>query len=614
MNNKDIIWWKILDTLSFPYFLTYQTCSILCKSVKILLIFYWLNFLRVSDSFFSVYLISGIFGICSICINRRSKYDRLQLIFAGSMSVLFSLGVILANWHVFHDLNSKADGVAALFFLLLTYLSLLIAGYSIAFNSILLTAEYLKHFVWTPVHRTAKQIALFAAISMALFCTIDLLTLFLCDYPGALTPDSLWQMNQVAGGAYNNHHPFWHTMLIKGCVSIGLNIFHDINAAVALYSVFQIFLMSLCFTYALTTLYEMGIPTWSAVLSMAFCALMPYNIIFSFTMWKDILFGCMTLFFIVALFRVIYNIGNFRFNIVSLLYGGLDICLLRSNGLFAFVLSVIVFAVLFKKKYIKITALFILIIVISFVMTRPVLKAMNVPQPSVAESLSIPLQQIAKVITDGNELTPQQNELLGKVMDLSAVPTTYANWLADPMKNLVGRSGNQEYLVQNKFEYFKVWLEIGLRYPAEYVEAWIDQTRGFWHGGYTRFPWDLWSIGENSLGINLKINSYSAAELRNSYLNLFGYNEAFRPFWSIGFNFWILMLFFICNVINRRKTEIFMAVPAIAVSLSLMIATPLYYEFRYAYATFTCLPFIVLCSVYAFNNRRRTVLENKTES
>ena len=591
-----------------------KTYCIPFKFAQILLIFYWLNFLRVSDSFFSVYLICGIFGICSICQGKRKEYGLWNIVFVKIMSALFSLGVILANWRVFHDLNIKADGTLSVFFLGLTYLSLFIAGYSIAFNSIIFSADRLLHFSWTPHRRTGIQIAVFAVISITIFCTIDLLTLFLCDYPGALTPDSLWQMNQVTGGGYNNHHPFWHTMLIKGCVSIGLNIFHDINAAIALYSVFQIFLLSVCFTYALTTLYEMGVHVLVASLSLVFCAFMPYNIIYSFTMWKDILFGGMTLVFIVAVYRVIYNIGNLRFNIVSLLYGGIGMCLLRSNGLFAFVLSVIVFALFFKRKYIRITGLFLGIIVISFIMSHPVLKAMNVAQPAFTESLSIPLQQIAKVVTDGRELSLEQKEMLGKVMDLSAVPHTYKNWLADPMKNLVGRSGNQEYLVQHKFEYFKVWLEIGLRYPAEYIEAWIDQTRGFWHGGYTRFPWDLWSIGENSLGINLKINSYSAAELRNSYLNLFGYNETFRPFWSIGFNFWILMLFFICNIINRRKTEAFMAVPAIAVSLSLMIATPLYYEFRYAYATFTCLPFIALCSVYAFNNRRRTVLENRTES
>ena len=584
------------------------------KLAQILFVFYWLNFLRISDSFFSVYLISGIFGICSICQGKRKECGGWKIVFVNVMSALFSLGVILANWHFFHDLNIKGDGTLSVFSLGLTYLSLFTAGYSVAFNSIIFTADRLLQFRWTPQRRTGKQIAAFAVISMTLFCTIDLLTLFLCDYPGALTPDSLWQMNQVIGGGYNNHHPFWHTMLIKGCVSVGLNIFHDINAAIALYSVFQVFLLSLCFTYALTTLYEMGVPALAAALTLVFCAFMPFNIIYSFTMWKDILFGGMTLVFIVAVYRVIHNIGNLRFNIVSLLYGGIGMCLLRSNGLFAFVLSAIVFALFFKKKYIRITDLFLGIIVISFIMSHPVLKAMNVAQPAFTESLSIPLQQIAKVITDGKELTEEQKKLLGKVMDLSAVPRTYTNWLSDPMKNLVVRSGKLDYLVQHQLDYFKVWLEIGLRYPAEYIEAWIDQTRGFWHGGYTRFPWDLWSIGENSLGINLTIHSYSAAEFRNSYLNLFGNNETFRPFWSIGFNFWILMLFFICNIINRRKTETFIAVPAIAVTISLMVATPLYYEFRYAYAVFTCLPFIALCSVYAINNRRRTALENRTES
>lgn len=34
-----------------------------CKFIQILLVFYWLSFLPVSDSYYSVYLVCGIFGL-----------------------------------------------------------------------------------------------------------------------------------------------------------------------------------------------------------------------------------------------------------------------------------------------------------------------------------------------------------------------------------------------------------------------------------------------------------------------------------------------------------------------------------------------------------------------
>ena len=47
--------------------------------------------------------------------------------------------------------------------------------------------------------------------------------LFLAAYPGILTNDSISQMQQLLSNSnYSNHAPFYHTMLIKGCVSIGL--------------------------------------------------------------------------------------------------------------------------------------------------------------------------------------------------------------------------------------------------------------------------------------------------------------------------------------------------------------------------------------------------------
>ena len=49
---------------------------------------------------------------------------------------------------------------------------------------------------------------------------------FLAYFPGILSNDSVWQMDQILGiRPLSNHHPFTHTMIIKLFYSIGYAIF-----------------------------------------------------------------------------------------------------------------------------------------------------------------------------------------------------------------------------------------------------------------------------------------------------------------------------------------------------------------------------------------------------
>lgn len=134
--------------------------------------------------------------------------------------------------------------------------------------------------------------------------------MYFCNFPGTLSQDSINQMDQIANNVYSNHHPFWHTMLIKLWGDLGLHVFKTINAAVALYSIFQIVTMAICFSFALITIYQIGVPDWISILTLVWYAAMPYNIMYSFTMWKDVLFGGVTLMFIVSIYRVLNGMGS----------------------------------------------------------------------------------------------------------------------------------------------------------------------------------------------------------------------------------------------------------------------------------------------------------------
>lgn len=126
-----------------------------------------------------------------------------------------------------------------------------------------------------------------------------------------------------------------------------------------------------------------------------------------------------------------------------LIVSSTGMCLLRSNGWVAFLLSVIVFAVLLGKGQRKLLLLFLCVLVSTYVLKHPVLDSLQVNQPDTAESLSIPIQQIARVVVDGKKLTEEQEELLSKVVEIEKIPEVYSSYISDPMKNLVRESQNQ---------------------------------------------------------------------------------------------------------------------------------------------------------------------------
>ena len=57
-----------------------------------------------------------------------------------------------------------------------------------------------------------------------------------------------------------------------------------------------------------------------------------------------------------------------------------------------------------------------------------------------------------------------------------------------------------DHILENAGEYLKLYVALGLRYPGDYLNAWIDETKGYWNGGY--FFWIyMKQMGDNAYGI-----------------------------------------------------------------------------------------------------------------
>lgn len=566
--------------------------------MQIAMIFSWLSFLASADSYYMPYLAVGIIGMLCLCRNLKKgssfRKDR-EGITAVLMAAVFSVAVLMANYVLLAD--SKFTGNQGKMIRIIYVLVIFLGGYFAVRHILLYIYEEVPFFSWE-LKRCVQNSHIVFLSSMAVISAINLIFLFLAKYPGNLTPDSMWQIKQILSGDYSNHHPYYHTIVIKLFLMAGIEIFGDINEAVALYHVFQILFMAGCFSFAVLTLWQAGFAKMLVILTLAWYTAMPFHIMYSFTMWKDIMFGGMVVLYVTSVFRILKGIGrNSLVSFLTMVVGGMGTCLFRSNGWFAFALSAVCFTVLFWKKGRKLVWLFVGILAVTFLMKHAALSWLGVSQPDTIEALSIPAQQVARVIVDDGKLTDGQLDMLEKVVDVEAVKEKYDPRISDPVKNLVRAKGNQHYLTDNKGEYLKIYINIGLSNPIEYIKAWIDQTRGYWNGGYAYWRWAN-GVDKNDLGISRVVRSVPAEKVLNKYLWLYSNIAPLQIFMCIGFYVWgIVVLGYICMV-RKNREGLFMCIPNLAIIFSLLVATPVYSEFRYAYAVFCCMPVLIFTAFY----------------
>ena len=432
-------------------------------------------------------------------------------------------------------------------------------------------------------------------------CMLCYLPFFLYEYPGILTPDSVYQVHQAINSLpLTNEHPVVHTMLIKLCVNTGLLIFNDINKAIGVYTLVQMVLMSLGFGYCIDTLKFHKVRNHVLELISLIFALVPYNAIISVTMWKDALFGTICLVFTCLLSRIIVTEKE-KIKVKTLIafsLTGVLMCLMRSNGWFGFLATFPFLLWYFRKNIKRMYPSILAILIIAAIVKYPVMNALDIRQSDTVESLCIPIQQVARVLVKDRELAPEDLELIENVVDLTYIHELYEETFADNMKELI-RAGHPEYLDEHKSDFLKLYIRLGLQYPKDYLDAYIRQTEGYW------FPDKFYEIGNaegvcsNTLGIepNPLIRGSIIVKIREIDLKLNSIIPLYGLIWSMGSIFWIILVCLGFVIIKKDRINWILFVPVLAMTGTILIATPVCADFRYVYFNMITYPVLLLCAL-----------------
>ena len=443
-------------------------------------------------------------------------------------------------------------------------------------------------------HRTGKK---YVYLVFATVCFLCWLPYFLIYFPGWVSNDTVWQLEQACGWVEpSNHHPWMHTMIIKVFFMLGFRIFKTYTGAVATFVFAQMVFMSSVYAVVLFDFYKKGARWLWIVLALFFYACLPMNGLYAICMGKDVIFAGVLLLF--AREASLYGFSKTGDStevpqIIRIGILGLLVCMLRSNGILVFAGTAVgmIVAGILHRRWIQIVICTVTALVCYMIYHGPVLSALQVTQPDTIEGLTMPAQHLLSAYLNGGELTEEEIALLGEVVPMEYIASYYNPYYFDIVKEYIRSEGNQQAIADHVGRYLALWARVGLRNPAQYLEAEVRQTCGYWCFDMNEPIYEQYRMAENPFGLTAqrKVFSYDFGLWMDDFLMKF--QDFYNRVWSLGLTTWT-MLACMAYALYRKKSCL-EYLPYVMLFLSLLLATPVHAEFRYTYGMFVALPFLI---------------------
>lgn len=325
---------------------------------------------------------------------------------------------------------------------------------------------------------------------------------FATYYPAIMAYDVIPQLDQIRISGLTTHHPLIHTLMLKGCLGVGELLSFLPNpdrAGLAVYSLLQMAVAAACFAYVYCFLCRHGVSKWLCYAFVLCAAFFPTHGMLAVSITKDTIYAALTMVFTVFAYELAAGGENpgrgwfVRYTVLTVF-----LLLFRNNSVYAWILYVLAVSLssLRRKSFFKIAcvshgAAFLLYLALNMLMVQ----AVSATSDTYArEMLSVPAQQIARVVQyHEEELTQEDREAIAAVWGENL--PEYVPVIADRSKRDI--SGDGETLRIFAAE----WVSLGLRYPGEYVQAFLLKNKGMWDLADMTYLNDVYSYAKGYLQI-----------------------------------------------------------------------------------------------------------------
>ncbi|MCI8773963.1 MAG: hypothetical protein HFI50_08535 [Lachnospiraceae bacterium] len=424
-------------------------------------------------------------------ITRTNKTPKKNNLFSTNLSTLpkdrrflkytFGLGFLLALsfvtgsmlTHEHRTCRSEVEVVQMIAVLcVMTFMSSIVTGLVLMLLTKLRDGG-IKSRAGAKEYDSSRVFAFYAVV--ILLCWMPV---FLAYYPSVFAYDAEGQLYQVLAHDYNTHHPLLHTLFLGAFFKLGENLPGSYSSGMALHSIVQMFLMAMILGYVLTFLYRER-TSWVLRLSLLlFYALFPANSVLAVSTTKDVLFSGLVLLYAVKSYQW-YN-GNCKMKkgfVPSFILISVTMLLFRNNAVYAWLVCqpfLLYFAG--KRKALKRCAVIAAATFCLFFLGSVGLKAaVSARNGSPREIISVPLQQMARTrVMHEEEIDDEMRQKLDAYLAPEWVFAAYNPYLADPIKDRANIRDDPAGLM-------KTWMRLGMQFPMTYVDAFLDNSIGYWY-------------------------------------------------------------------------------------------------------------------------------------
>ncbi len=336
---------------------------------------------------------------------------------------------------------------------------------------------------------------------------------FATYYPAIMAYDVIPQLDQIRISGLTTHHPLIHTLMLKGCLRVGEVLSFLPNpdrAGLALYSLLQMAVVAACFAYVYCFLCRRGVSGWLCYAFVLCAALFPTHGMLAVSITKDTIYAALTMVFTTFAYELAVreeNPGNgwcVRYGILTVL-----LLLFRNNSVYAWIVYVAAVAFFGRKRprFFKWICAFHGVVFLTYLCVNGLMvQAVSATSDTYArEMLSVPAQQIARAVQyHEEELTQEDREAVAAVWGENL--PEYVPAIADRSKRDLSGDGETLRIFASE------WISLGLRYPGEYLHAFLLKNKGMWDLADMTYLNDVYSYAKGYLQITYPSDQQSYME------------------------------------------------------------------------------------------------------
>lgn len=564
-------------------------------------LFVELNIYQLRSDFISsiVFLLCFVFSILLFTIPVNSA-KRKKSVKTGILSLLFSLFLVIGNFAVYGDRIFSGNwspgkilafviGIPGLYFLINQGLTILLNRLA-DINLVNDAASSLQSSRWDYRKIIPSVDDRHSLMRIWLFFIVCYFPYYLLYFPGIISPDAFQQFSQVLGTAkYVDDHPMFHTFLILVSKQLVSLVSSSNTLAFGMYTLLQYMFVTFTYSYTINWLLDKGFNRKFLSVLALFLALFPMHAYNAMYVTKDILSAVSLS--LLTILLVDFVQGKYRAFSQYLGFSALFVFtgLVRNHVyyiLIAFGLFMLVYFLVRKtnKMWKEISAIAICLLLLlskGFVYNQ-----LGVTSRTTTEALSVPLQQIARVVYLSGDVPESVQDETNYYFPSDYIKENYSPYLSDKVKGYVNAKGYDQEVIA------RIWKTLLEKNLAIFLDSFILSNFGYWYPQYNVSAVDS-SASDSFFRENQvkKIFPNQVRDIVQSLMQLIQFLPIINLSASIGFMAILMILSIKLSLVRKQRFELMMCYfPILITYISLLLGSPGSGTYRYAYFLFTSLP------------------------